>query len=73
MDILRNKQLLGLLDESLKADDLDENLITTSAMLRPSQLEMIRQLARANRLSQGDIVRVIIDEWCESKLKPGGC
>ena len=68
MNIVRSEQHLDLLKKSLEAGDLDENLKTTSAMMRPLQLDMIRTLARANRLSQGDIMRIIIDEWCESKL-----
>ena len=65
MDIVRTKSLLEIVQLSYHAEDWDENLRTTSAMIRPSQHNMIRKLARANRMSQGDIIRIIIDDWSE--------
>lgn len=67
MNIVRNDALMELVRVAYE-EVTDANLKTTSAMLRPNQLNMIRALARANRLSQGDILRIILDEWCNYKL-----
>lgn len=69
MNLVRSEQLTDILKESYKAGDWDSNMVTTSMMVRPKQLEMIRALAKANRLSQGDIIRIIIDEWTQTKLE----
>lgn len=71
VDIVRSDRLTELLKESYEADDQDENMVTTSMMVRPQQKKMISALAKSNRLSQGDIIRIIIDEWTQKKLE--GC
>ena len=45
----------------------DENLVTTSMMIRPEQKQLIKSLARENRVSQADIFRMMIDHWCETQ------
>lgn len=67
MNIVRNDALRELVRVAYE-EVTDANLKTTSTMLRPNQLVMIQKLARANRLSQGDILRIILDEWCNYKL-----
>lgn len=46
----------------------DENKVYLSAMVFPSHKRLIEQLASINRANQADVVRAIIDEWCEQKL-----
>ena len=70
VDIVRSEQLRDLLDETLKVID-EENLVNVSFMIEPAQKEAIGRLAKANRLSQGVILRIIIREWMENKLN--GC
>lgn len=61
----------GLLREVL-ADDTDENKVYLSAMVSPSQKRMVEGLASLNRAKQADVLRAIIDEWCELKLQEAG-
>lgn len=70
VEILRSQQLRDLLKESL-TELPDDNLQNVSFMIEPSQKTMIEKLAKANRLSQGVILRVIIREWMSQKLN--GC
>jgi hypothetical protein len=51
------------------ADSGDANKVYLSAMVAPAQKRLIEELARANRAKQADVLRAIIDEWCESKLE----
>ncbi len=67
MNIIRSQQTLGLIQQSLKSNG-DGNLQNVSFMLSPSQRGVIKQLARENRMSQGVILRIIVDEWMQSKL-----
>lgn len=50
------------------ADTGDTNKVYLSAMVAPSHKELIQELARINRSKQADVLRAIIDEWCEQKL-----
>lgn len=70
MEIVRSQQLRDLLTESLN-EMPDENLQNVSFMIEPSQKAVIEQLSKANRLSQGVVMRVIIREWMKQKLN--GC
>lgn len=69
MDIVRNNAaLLSAIKAAYDGYDPKTSMVTTSTMLRPEQYELVKTLSEANRLSQGDIFRAIIDEWCEMKL-----
>jgi hypothetical protein len=70
MEIVRSQQLRDLLRESLEEFPGD-NMQNASFMIEPAQKAAIEELARANRLSQGVILRVIIREWMNQKLN--GC
>ena len=67
MNIIRSEQSLGLIRRSLSGDG-DDNLENVSFMLAPSQRDVVRQLAKENRMSQGVIFRIILDEWMQSKV-----
>lgn len=54
------------------ADTSDANKVYLSAMVSPSQKSLIEQLASINRSKQADVIRAIIDEWCEIKLSEAG-
>lgn len=70
MEIVRSQQLRDFLKESL-SEFPGDNMQNVSFMIEPSQKTAIEELARANRLSQGVILRVIIREWMSQKLN--GC
>ena len=67
MNIIRSEQSRGLMQEALVGGD-EGNLENVSFMLSPSQRAVIKQLSKENRLSQGVILRIIIDEWMQLKL-----
>jgi hypothetical protein len=72
MNIVRSQQSRGLMQEALISNgDGANNLENVSFMLAPSQREVIKQLARENRFSQGVVLRIIVDEWMQNKLE--GC
>ena len=72
MNIVRSDQSRGLMHEALTSNgDGGTNLENVSFMLAPSQRDVVKQLARENRLSQGVILRIILDEWMQNKLE--GC
>lgn len=66
MNIIRSEESRQLISDAVKGD-VDENLVNVSFMLSPKQKAVIEQLARENRFSQGVVLRVIIDEWMQSK------
>ena len=67
MNIVRSEQAVGLIRQAL-TDHEDDNLENVSFMLSPNQRAVVRQLARENRMSQGVIMRIVLDEWMETKL-----
>ena len=67
MDLIRSEQSRSLLKEALTGMG-DDNLVNISFMISPEQKAVIQQLSRENRLSQGVILRFILDEWMEGKL-----
>lgn len=46
----------------------EKNKVYLSAMIMPAQKTLIEELATLNRAKQADVLRAIIDEWCEKKL-----
>jgi hypothetical protein len=71
MNIIRSAESRKLIGEAVRGD-IDENLINVSFMLSPKQKAVIEQLAKENRFSQGVVLRVIIDEWMQSKATGNG-
>lgn len=57
----------GLMRDVL-ADRGEANKVYLTAMVSPSQKTLIEELAIINRSKQADVLRAIIDEWCEIKL-----
>lgn len=49
-------------------DTSDATKVYLSAMVSPAQKTLIEALAKINRTRQADVLRAIIDEWCELKL-----
>lgn len=70
MNIVRSKQSRELIEEALIPNG-DNNLVNASFMISPKQREVIQQLAKENRFSQGVVVRIIIDEWMTNQVR--GC
>jgi hypothetical protein len=58
--------------KAVLADGSDENKVYLSAMVSPNQKRLVEGLASINRAKQADVLRAIIDEWCEVKLKETG-
>ena len=71
MNIIRSADSLRLIEEAVSGG-VDENLINVSFMMSPKQKAVIEQLSKENRLSQGVVIRVILDEWMQSKARGNG-
>jgi hypothetical protein len=69
MNIIRTADSLELIKEALIGNGDDSNLVNASFMIAPKQKAVIEQLSRENRFSQGIILRIIIDEWMEQKVR----
>ncbi len=70
MDIVRSEQSVGLLRDAL--DRLGKgNMVNVSFMITPDQKAVIKKLSQDNRMSQGVVLRHILDEWMEFKLNGG--
>jgi glutamate mutase epsilon subunit len=54
------------------SDTGEENKVYLSAMVLRSQKDLIEELARLNRANQADVLRAIIDEWRQHRLKVHG-
>lgn len=68
MGIVRSAQSLDLIRKSRNHNG-DAELVLTSFQLRREQKEMIDALAKRTGEKQATIVRAIIDDWCEMKLR----
>lgn len=69
---LGNVERAADLMRDVLADIGDANKVYLTAMVSPSQKNLIEQLALINRSKQADVLRAIIDEWCEAKLRAAG-
>ncbi len=67
MRLADSQKAAGLMREVI-TDEGDANKVYLSAMVSPPQKQLIEQLAKLNRANQADVLRAIIDEWCEAKL-----
>lgn len=70
MSFVRSEQSLDLIQKSYDGNE-EAELVLTSYQLRRPQKEMIKGLAKRNASHQAVILRAIIDEWCEMKLREG--
>ena len=69
---LGNVERAADLMRDVLADVGEANKVYLTAMVSPSQKNLIEQLALINRSKQADVLRAIIDEWCEAKLSAAG-
>lgn len=67
MSVIIDAHSLSLLKEA--KDQPNGKLVLTSFQLRQSQKDLIDALARNASESQATVIRTIIDEWRELKLK----
>jgi hypothetical protein len=67
MAITRSEQSLELIRTAYET--AEDELVLTSFQIRRSQKALIEQLAKSNSESQATVLRAIIDEWCECKLR----
>ena len=68
MGVVRSAQSLDVLRSTTEQQGA-ANLILTSFQLRKSQKSMIEDLAKRNGESQATVIRAIIDEWVDMKLR----
>ncbi len=61
-----------LIDEVL-SDTGEDNFVYLSAMVPPKHKELIVGLARLNRTKQANVLRAIINEWCEHQINSIDC
>jgi len=57
----------SLIKEVLTGEDHDESMVYLSVMAPPTHKQLIKELAKINRVKQAPVLRAIIEEWCESK------
>lgn len=60
---------ITLIKQHYEARDGDERKILISVFLRPSQKNLIDDLAANTGRGKAKIIRGIIDEWCQSQLE----
>lgn len=67
MNLVRTAETRKLIEEAVESG-VEENLINVSFMVSPKQKAVIEKLSKENRFSQGVVVRIILDEWMQSKV-----
>jgi len=67
-NLVRSDQSLDLIEQAYKGV-AESELVLTSYQLRQAQKNMLAELASRNAMSQAAVIRAIIDEWCEMKLR----
>lgn len=68
MALLRSPLSIELIRENYQAPETGENMGLVSYFLRPSQKRIIDGLAIQTGKGKAEVVRAIIDEWCEAQL-----
>lgn len=68
MKLARLERAAHLMREVL-SDPGEDNKVYLSAMVLPAHKALIEELATLNRAKQADVIRAIIDEWCELKIE----
>lgn len=71
MAVVRTARSLNQILDLVELGDVDgaATLVLTSTHLRNDQKRMIEELARRSGESQATILRAIIDEWIELRLR----
>lgn len=70
VNLIRSERSLDLVKQAYESHN-GSDLTLTSFKIRQAQHDLIKALAESTSESQASIVRAIIDEWCEAKLR--GC
>ena len=69
MALIRSEQSLQLVEEIYRTPEKDAKKKLISYFLRPSQKELIDMLSEQTGKGKAQVMREIIDEWCEHQLK----
>ena len=72
MTLIRSPLSIDLIKEVYEAPEAGENKVLVSYFLRPSQKRIIDDLAVQTGKPKAEVVRAIIDEWCELQLEKVG-
>lgn len=68
MSLVRSARSLELVKNAYEGNG---DLVITSLQVRRGQKELLEGLADLSNSSQAAVLRIIIDEWCESKILQG--
>jgi hypothetical protein len=69
MALIRSPQSFNLVREQYEALDNGENKVLVSFFLRPTQKRLIDGIAAQTGRGKAEVVREIIDEWCQLQLE----
>lgn len=72
MSLIRSKQSLDLVRNLYQNAPRKQKKVLTSFFLQPNQKAIIDGLAEQTGKGKADVVRDIIDEWCELQLRDCG-
>lgn len=68
MALIRSPLSIDVIREQYQAPEAGENMRLVSYFIRPSQKRIIDALAAQTGRPKAEVVRAIIDEWCEAQL-----
>lgn len=68
MTLIRSPLSVDLIRAEYEAPENGENKVLTSLFLRQSQKRIIDGLAAQTGKGKAEVLRAIIDEWCEAQL-----
>lgn len=69
MALIRSPLSIELIRDNYQAPESGENMGLVSYFLRPSQKRIIDGLAVQTGKGKAEVVRAMIDEWCEAQLE----
>lgn len=72
VSLIRSPQSLDLVKELYQKSVGKEKKVLTSFFLQPNQKAIINGLSEMTGKAQADVLRDIIDEWCEQQLRDSG-
>ena len=68
MALIRSPQSLNSVKELYQTSE-DSNMVLISYFLRPNQKAIIDTLSKHTGKGKAEVMRDIIDEWCETQLE----
>lgn len=71
MTLIRSPLSIDLIRAEYETPESGENKLLVSLFLRPSQKRIIDGLAVQTGRGKAEVLRTIIDEWCEAQLQAG--